>query len=200
MHVQILIYDGFDELDAVGPYEILHGAGFQTELATLEPVETITASHGTKLVPHATLAERPDLLLVPGGGWVHGEPTLGTRFEYDRGVIPAAIAERHRAGSTVASVCTGAMLLAKSGILDGRPATTHWGAMDDLRAYEGIDVHPEARVVDDGDVLTCGGVTSGLDLALHLVERVHGPEAATFAARLLEHDRRQEVFARAATG
>ena len=200
MHVQILIYDGFDELDAVGPYEILHGAGFQTELATLEPVETITASHGTKLVPHATLAERPDLLLVPGGGWVHGEPTLGTRFEYDRGVIPAAIAERHRAGSTVASVCTGAMLLAKSGILDGRPATTHWGAMDDLRAYEGVDVHPEARVVDDGDVLTCGGVTSGLDLALHLVERVHGPEAATFAARLLEHDRRQEVFARAATG
>ena len=200
MHVQILIYDGFDELDAVGPYEILHGAGFQTELATLEPVETITASHGTKLVPHATLAERPDLLLVPGGGWVHGEPTLGTRFEYDRGVIPAAIAERHAAGSTVASVCTGAMLLAKSGILDGRPATTHWGAMDDLRAYEGIDVHPEARVVDDGDVLTCGGVTSGLDLALHLVERVHGPEAATFAARLLEHDRRQEVFARAATG
>ena len=200
MHVQILIYDGFDELDAVGPYEILHGSGFQTELATLEPVETITASHGTKLIPHATLAERPDLLLIPGGGWVHGEPTLGTRFEYDRGVIPAAIAERHAAGSTVASVCTGAMLLAKSGVLDGRPATTHWGAMDDLRAYESIDVHPEARVVDDGDVLTCGGVTSGLDLALHLVERVHGAEAATFAARLLEHDRRQDVFARAATG
>jgi len=199
MHVQILIYDGFDELDAVGPYEILHGSGLQTELVTLEPVETITASHGTKLVPHATLADRPDLLLVPGGGWRDRKP-VGTHAEYERGVIPAAIAERHAAGSTVASVCTGAMLLAKAGILDGRPATTHWGAMDDLRGYESIDVHPEARVVDDGDVLTCGGVTSGLDLALHIVERVHGAEAATFAARLLEHDRRQDVFARAATG
>jgi transcriptional regulator GlxA family with amidase domain len=207
MHVQILIYDGFDELDAVGPYEILHGAGFQTELATLDPVDTITASHGMKLVPHATLARAhaaegrgsgPDLLLVPGGGWRDRKP-VGTHAEYERGVIPAAIAERHAAGSTVASVCTGAMLLARAGVLDGRPATTHWGAMDDLRAYESVDVHPEARVVDDGDVLTCGGVTSGLDLALHIVERVHGSEAATFAARLLEHDRRQEVFARAAS-
>jgi transcriptional regulator GlxA family with amidase domain len=193
MHVQILIYDGFDELDAIGPYEILHGAGFPTELATLEPAERITASHGTVLVPHATLAERPDLLLVPGGGWRDRRP-VGTHAEYERGVIPAAIAERHAAGSRIASVCTGAMLLAKAGILDGRPATTHWAAYDDLRAH-GIDVHAEARVVDDGDVLTCGGVTSGLDLALHIVEAELGGEAATFAARLLEHDRRQEVFA-----
>jgi transcriptional regulator GlxA family with amidase domain len=199
MHVQILIYDGFDELDAIGPYEILHGAGFDTQLAVLEATRTITASHGTVIAPHAVLSERPDLLLVPGGGWVRGEPTLGTRFEYDRGVIPAAIAERHGAGSRVASVCTGAMLLAKSGILDGRPATTHWAAIDDLRAH-GVDVHPEARVVDDGDVLTCGGVTSGLDLALHIVEKELGEDAATFAARLLEHDRRQEVFASSSSG
>jgi transcriptional regulator GlxA family with amidase domain len=194
MHIQILLYDGFDELDAVGPYEILAGAGFDTQLATLEPVERITASHGAVFVPHATLAERPDLLIVPGGGWRDRKP-VGTHAEYERGVVPAAIAERHAAGSTVASVCTGAMLLAKAGILDGRPATTHWAALDDLRAYD-VDVHPEARVVDDGDVLTCGGVTSGLDLALHIVEQRLGADAATFAARLLEHERRQEVFAR----
>jgi len=193
MHVQILIYDGFDELDAIGPYEILSGAGFRTELATLAPVGRITASHGAVLVPHATLAERPDLLVVPGGGWRTRNP-VGTHGEYERGVIPAAIAQRHAAGSTVASVCTGAMLLAKAGILEGRPATTHHAALDDLRAH-GADVHPEARVVDDGDVLTCGGVTSGLDLALHIVERELGEDAATFAARLLEHDRRGEVFA-----
>jgi transcriptional regulator GlxA family with amidase domain len=138
-------------------------------------------------------------MLVPGGGWAHGEPTRGTRHEYERGVIPAAIAERHRAGSRIASVCTGAMLLAQSGILDGRPATTHWAAYDDLRGH-GVDVHPEARVVDDGDVLTCGGVTSGLDLALHIVESELGADAATFAARLLEHDRRQEVFASSSSG
>jgi transcriptional regulator GlxA family with amidase domain len=198
MHVQILIYDGFDELDAIGPYEILHGAGLQTELATLEPSERITASHGTVLVPHAVLGERPDLLLVPGGGWKDRKP-VGTWAEYERGVIPAAIAERHAAGSQVASVCTGAMLLARAGILDGRPATTHWAAIEDLRGHEAVDVHPEARVVDDGDVLTCGGVTSGLDLALHIVERERGSEAAEFAARLLEHERRRDVFARAAS-
>jgi len=197
MHVQILIYDGFDELDAVGPYEILSASGFQTELATLEPTDRITASHGAVFVPHATLAERPDLLLVPGGGWRDRKP-VGTHAEYERGVIPAAIAERHAAGSRVASVCTGAMLLAKAGILDGRPATTHWAAIDDLRA-DGADVHPEARVVDDGDVLTCGGVTSGLDLALHLVEIELGAEAAAFGARLLEHERRGEVFVSAAS-
>ena len=198
MHVQILIYDGFDELVAIGPYEILHGAGFQTELVTLAPADRIDASHGTRLIPHGVLAERPDLLLVPGGGWRDRKP-VGTWAEYERGVIPAAIAERHAAGSRVASVCTGAMLLAQSGILDGRPATTHWAAIDDLRGH-GVDVHPEARVVDDGDVLTCGGVTSGLDLALHIVEAELGADAATFAARLLEHDRRQEVFASPASG
>jgi len=197
MHVQILIYDGFDELDAIGPYEILHGAGFDTELAGLEPVERITASHGTVLEPHATLAARPDLLLVPGGGWRDRKP-VGTWAEYERGVIPAAIAERHRAGSRVGSVCTGAMLLAKGGILDGRPATTHWAAYDDLRGH-GVDVRTDARVVDDGDVLTCGGVTSGLDLALHIVEAELGAEAAEFAARLLEHERRGQVFVSATT-
>ena len=197
MHVQILIYDGFDELDAVGPYEILSGAGFETELVTLEPADRITASHGAVFVPHATLAERPDLLLVPGGGWRDRKP-VGTHAEYERGVVPAAIAERHAAGSRIASVCTGAMLLAKAGILEGRPATTHWAAIDDLRA-DGADVHPEARVVDDGDVLTCGGVTSGLDLALHLVEKELGAEAADFGARLLEHERRGAVFASAAS-
>jgi transcriptional regulator GlxA family with amidase domain len=192
MHVQILMYEGFDELDAIGPYEILHGAGLKTELVTLEPTDRITASHGAVFVPHATLDPRPDLLLVPGGGWRTRSP-VGTWGEYERGVLPVAIANRHARGSRVASVCTGAMLLAKGGVLDGRPATTHWAAIDDLRGH-GVDVHPEARVVDDGDVLTCGGVTSGLDLALHLVECELGEEAATFAARLLEHQRSGDVF------
>ena len=196
MHVQILIYDGFDELDAIGPYEILHGAGFETELVTLEPTDLITASHRATFVPHGALDPRPDLLLVPGGGWRTHKP-VGTWGEYERGVLPVAIANRHARGSIVASVCTGAMLLAKGGVLDGRPATTHWAAIDDLRDH-GVEVHPEARVVDDGDVLTCGGVTSGLDLALHIVERELGEEAAAFAARLLEHQRSGEVFVSAA--
>src|SRR4051794_23527637 len=192
MHVQILIYDGFDELDAVGPYEILHGAGLKTELVTLEPTDRVTASHGATFVPHAALDPRPDLLVVPGGGWRTHRP-VGTWGEYERGVLPVAIANRHARGSIVASVCTGAMLLAKGGVLDGRPATTHASAIDDLRRHP-VEVHPEARVVDDGDVLSCGGVTSGLDLALHLLERFRGADVAEAAAGLLEHQRRGEVF------
>jgi transcriptional regulator GlxA family with amidase domain len=192
-HVQILLYDGFDELDAIAPYEILSGAGLRTELATLEPAERVVAAHGLGVVPQAVLAERPDLLLVPGGGWVARRADAGTWAEFERGVVPAAIARRHAAGSIVASVCTGAMLLAKAGILDGRPATTHHAAFGDLRGA-GADVREDARVVDDGDVLTCGGVTSGIDLALHIVRRERGEEVADAAARLLEHDARGPVL------
>jgi transcriptional regulator GlxA family with amidase domain len=102
-----------------------------------------------------------------------------------RGVIPAAIAERYAAGCSIAGVCTGTMLLAASGILDGRPAVTHRSALDDLRGF-GVDVHPEARVVDDGDVITAGGVTSGIDLALHIVARERGREAAEAEAARIE--------------
>jgi transcriptional regulator GlxA family with amidase domain len=107
--------------------------------------------------------------------------------EVQRGDIPRAIAERHAAGSIVAGVCTGGMLIAASGILRGRPAVTHRSALDDLRGY-GVDVHPDARVVDDGDVLTSGGVTSGIDLALHIIERVRGRDAAKKEAARIEHD------------
>jgi transcriptional regulator GlxA family with amidase domain len=85
-------------------------------------------------------------------------------------------------------VCTGAMLLAEAGILEGRPAVTHHAALDDLRDL-GIDVRADARWVDAGDVLTAGGVTSGIDLALHLLERFQDAGVAEAAARLLEHPR-----------
>src|SRR3954469_13807807 len=143
MLIQVLLYDGFDELDAIGPYEILHGAGLAPEYATLDGAERIVASHGTVIVPPARLAEAPDLLVVPGGGWRTRSET-GTWGEYQRGTIPLALAERHARGTTVASVCTGAMLLAKAGILEGRPAVTHWAALDDLR-NDGADVRDDAR-------------------------------------------------------
>lgn len=190
MDAEVLLFDGFDELDAVGPYEVLSNAGqrgadLAVRTVTNEPVETVTASHGLRIQPDGVLGE-PDLLVVPGGGWHDG----GARREYDAGVLTEAIAARHRDGATVASVCTGAMLLAGGGVLDGRPATTHHGAHEDLEAVtERID----ARVVDDGDVLTAGGVTSGLDLALWIVEREFGRDLADEVAWELEYERRGEV-------
>jgi transcriptional regulator GlxA family with amidase domain len=197
MKIEILLYEGFDELDAIGPYEVLAGAGaasgrFDVQLVTAGPAGTVTASHGALIVAQGSLSDAPDLLIVPGGGWTdrHRE---GAAAQVDRGELPRAIAARHAAGSRVASVCTGAMLLAAGGLLQGRPAITHHVAIEDLRA-SGAEVIDDARVVDDGDVLSAGGVTSGIDLALWIVEQELGEESAAVAARALEYERTGRVW------
>jgi transcriptional regulator GlxA family with amidase domain len=184
MRIEIPLYDGFDEVDAIAPFEALRNAGLDAVLVGAHGPGEIVASHGARLVVDAALSGDADLVLIPGGGWISGG---GVRDEYERGDLPARLRELHDAGTEMASVCTGAMLLAKAGITDGRPVTTHRAALDDLEAT-GALVDREARVVDDGDLLTCGGVTSGLDLALHLIERERGAEAADAVARLMEHE------------
>jgi transcriptional regulator GlxA family with amidase domain len=196
--VSILLYDGFDELDAVGPYEVFAnaaraGADCDVRLATLDDREAVTASHGLRVGVDGTLdpdgTDAPDLLVVPGGGWSDSS-SPGAGMEAKRGDVPDAIATHYDAGATVAGVCTGGMLLARGGLLDGRPAVTHHTALDDLDAA-GADVR-DARVVDDGDVLTAGGVTSGLDLSLHVVERQFGADVADRVAREIEYERRRD--------
>ena len=186
MTIEILIYDGVDELDVVGPFEVL--SALAPRLVTLEPVPTVRSSHGLVLTPDGTLSDAPGVLVVPGGGWVARDPGASCYGEYLRGAMPEAIAARHARGTVVAGVCTGGMLLAKAGILDGRPAVTHRAALDEMGGH-GVNLRPGARWVDDGDVLTAGGVTSGIDLALHLLERLSGPEAARAEERRLEHQR-----------
>jgi transcriptional regulator GlxA family with amidase domain len=192
MNAEILLFDGFDELDAMGPWEVLSGLAairddVTAKFVTLEGAREVRADHRAVVRAHAALSDRPDLLLVPGGGWFDRTPD-GAWAQAQRGEIPAAIAARHAAGTTIASVCTGALLLAASGILDGRRATTNPGALDDLRARGTIDVIA-ARVVDDGDILTAGAPACGLDLAIHLAERIGGPELAEAAARELQYER-----------
>jgi transcriptional regulator GlxA family with amidase domain len=192
MNAEILLFDGFDELDAMGPWEVFAGLAavrddVSARFVTLEGERDVRADHGAVVRAHGTLSERPDLLLVPGGGWLD-RAAEGAWAQAERGEIPAAIAARHAAGSTVASVCTGALLLARAGILDGRRATTNPQALGDLRAAGTIEVL-EARVVDDGDILTAGAPACGLDLALHVLERVGGPGLAEAAARELQYER-----------
>jgi transcriptional regulator GlxA family with amidase domain len=194
MELEILLYEGFDELDAIGPYEVLRngaraGADLSTRMVTLDPKETVTASHGLRVGVDGTLGS-PDALLVPGGGWGDRAET-GAWAEYDQGDIPEAIASAHDRGATVATVCTGGMLAAGAGILDGRPATTHHVAHDDLRE---VAEFVEARVVDDGDVLTCGGVTSGIDLAFHFLAREFGEEIRDRVARQIEYEPSGDVY------
>jgi transcriptional regulator GlxA family with amidase domain len=195
MKVAIVIYDGFDDLDAVGPYEVLRnaqaaGQPIEVSLVTREPAERVTSSHGMSVAPQGVLDDSFDLVVVPGGAWAT-RSELGAWGEVQRGELPAALERLHEAGTTMASVCTGAMLLSAAGITRGRPATTHAVALEALRE-EGAEV-VEERVVDDGDLVTAAGVTAGIDMALWLVEREFGRDLADAVARGMEHDRRGRV-------
>src|SRR3954451_13703018 len=132
MKTEILLFDGFDDLDAFGPFEVLTGSGLETRFVTVEPRDHVVSNGGARIVPHGVLGD-PDLVLVPGGGW-NTRSDQGAWAEARRGVIPAALRRRHEAGGRIGSVCTGAMLLAVAGLLRGRPAITHHSALDDLRA------------------------------------------------------------------
>lgn len=201
MRIDVLVFDGFEELDAIAPFEVLRvaaeaGADLQTRLLTLHPAAEVEASHGLRVRPGGALTsladdERPDVVVVPGGGWNARKPQ-GTRAEAERGEIPAELARLHAVGTKLAGVCTGGMLIATAGLLEGRPAITHHAAIEDLRATGARVV--EARVVDDGEIITAGGVTSGLDLALWLVERFFGSGLAHRVERQLEYERRGTVW------
>ena len=191
MRIDVVIYDGFDDLDAIGPYELLRHAGrwtgdWDVALVGSRGAGRVTSAHGVRYDVEQALGEGgPDGVVVAGGGW-HGSG-LGARTASE-GDLPARLVELARSGRWTASVCTGAMILARAGLLTGRPATTHPTAFEDLRAA-GALVRTEERVVDDGDVLTAGGVTSGLDLALRIIEREIGAEAATGVAEHVRYVR-----------
>ena len=201
MKAQIVLFDGFDELDAIGPFEVLQnaaraGAAIQVELVTAGGAAEVVAAHGLRVRPQArlTLGTKPDVLIVPGGNWNDRGPH-GTRIEVARGEIPRLLAKFHRAGTLIAGVCTGVMLLAAADLLAGRPAITHHLAVEDLREF-GAEII-QTRVVDDGDIITAGGVTSGLDLALWLVERHFDAQTANLVAKEMEYERRGIVWQRA---
>ena len=191
MQIAIVVFDGVDELDAIAPFEVFDnaqqaGADLDVRLCTLDDTDEITASHGVRIgVDDRLAALDPDLLVVPGGQWgARGE--TGAWAEAERGDLPAAIADLQEAGVDLASVCTGGLLLARAGVTDGRPATTHASAREELR-MSGADL-VDARVVDDGDLVTAGGVTAGLDLAFHLIRREFGLEIADRVASQMEYD------------
>ena len=200
--VQIIIFNGFDELDAIAPFEVWQtamaiGAGVQAELVTLDRSTEVIAAHGLRVQPHAQLGieQKLDILIVPGGGWGNRAPQ-GAWAEAQRGELPTVISRLHQSGTTIASVCTGAMLVAEAGLLKGRPAITHHVAIEELRAIGAEIVN--ARVVDDGDLVTAGGVTSGLDLTLWLIERYLSPQIAHEVEKQMEYERRGTVWRRSA--
>ena len=142
----------------------------------------VVATGGLKVVPDHDLEDCPplDVLVVPGG-W-------GTRREMTNDRLVAWIAERSRRVETLASVCTGSLLLGKAGLLDGRRATTHWKVLGWMReSFPAVTVVDDEHVVEDGDVITSAGISAGIDLALKVVARHHGEGVARATARHMEY-------------
>jgi transcriptional regulator GlxA family with amidase domain len=194
-NVGILIFPDVEILDFCGPFEVFASAtlpaetegGPETRLFAVftvaERSELVACRGGLLVQPNHTLADHPplDLVVVPGG--------YGTRREQENPVVLDWIARQRRSGALTTSVCTGAFLLGAAGLLDGRRATTHWTTIDGLRAnHPKTDVLADARVVDEGEIITSAGVSAGIDMALHVVRRLHGDEVARRTARDMEYE------------
>ncbi|MGW1679414.1 DJ-1/PfpI family protein [Saccharopolyspora sp. NPDC002376] len=195
--VHLLVFDGADDLDFIAPNEVFQhaahaGLPIDAELVTGAEPGIVTSAFGTRFEAGGWAPHEADVIVVAGGGY--GLPEGGVPGEIERGHLPAALRDARRPGLVLASVCTGAMLLSAAGITRGRPCTTHHMAQQDL-AREGGQIMP-GRVVDDGDLVTAGGITSGLDLALWLVERGFGAQAALKVETVMEYERRGTVWRR----
>jgi transcriptional regulator GlxA family with amidase domain len=185
--VGILLFDDVEVLDFAGPYEVCSSTADPSgrpyvRVVTVGTAEEISCRGGLRVRPDHRIESCPDLdaLIVPGG------PGADERTRVQDELVLPFLRERARTTATVASVCTGAFLLGRAGLLDGRRATTHSSALELLRAeFPAVEV-VAAKVVDEGPILTAAGVSSGIDLALHLFERWFGPEARARAAAGLD--------------
>lgn len=185
--VGILLFDDVEVLDFAGPYEVCSGTLDPAGEPYVRVVSVGTAAEvrcrgGLLVRPHHTLADCPplDALIVPGG------PSADERTQEQDDLILPFLRHRATTTGTLASVCTGAFLMARAGLLEGRQATTNSGALDALRReFPELDV-VDAKVVDEGAILTASGVSSGIDLMLHLFARWFGEDARQRAARALD--------------
>ncbi|MCV6967729.1 glutamine amidotransferase [Mycobacterium intermedium] len=208
MHAQIVLYDGFDPFDVIAPFEVLAagsdcvGGELEVTLVSAEGVRTVVS--GTRGLTLAATDQldpaKPGAIIVPGASG----PTVG---DPDEGVetIPVLLARAAQTDLAVllakgfdnpelimAGVCGGSLVMAMAGLIEGRHAVTHHLGLDVLDATGVRAV--AARVVDDGNLVTAGGVTSGLDLALHLLDRWYGPRVTHAVEVLFEYERRGIVW------
>jgi transcriptional regulator GlxA family with amidase domain len=208
LSAQVLLFDGFDPLDAIGVFEVLAagsaavGGELAVELVTAEgPRSVVSGTLGLTIPATGTLdPEKPGYVVVPGAsGPIDGDPDDGidtipvllSRFS-QTAAIPLVEQAMENPVVTVTAVCGGSLALAMAGLLEGRHAVTHVLGMDLLDATGAHAVR--ARLVDDGDLITAGGVTSGLDLGLYLLELAYGPKIARAVETLFEYERRGTVW------
>jgi putative intracellular protease/amidase len=181
MNIAIVLYDKFTALDAIGPYEVLSrlpGASVTFVAPDAGPVRTDNGM--LTLIAERSLAEvtEPDIVLVPGGPGEVAARAGGATLDWLR--------HADRTSTWTTSVCTGSLILAAAGLLDGKRATSHWLAIDELRRLGAVPV--DERVVFDGKLVTAAGVSAGIDMALALAARVAGDTVAQAIQLGIEYD------------
>jgi len=187
----ILLFNEVEVLDFAGPFEVLslaEDASTHQKLFSINTVaqtrESISARNGLKVLPDYDFDNAPDfdLLIVPGG---YGAEEI----EVHNATLLDWLKQRAAITLTLASVCTGAFLLAKAGLLNGKRATTHWMDLDRLeQEYPLVFVQRDVKFVDEGDILTAGGISAGINLSFHLLKKFYGAEVAQQTAKRMEYD------------
>ena len=189
MVIGVALFDGAEELDWAGPWEVLAAWAQQwpddgVRVFTLaHSADVVTCAKGLRVLPDETWESAPplDVLVYPGGRGTRAQLRDDAVLDWVRGIS--------RSGGVIASVCTGSLVLAAAGLLDRKPATTHWQSLELLPTLgTDIEVRPDDRFVDNGSVITAAGVSAGIDMALHLVARLHSQERAREVRRYIQYD------------
>ncbi len=203
-NVAVLLFPGVQIIDYSAPYEVFSQAGAYNIFTVAEssaPISTSGGQGAATVVAKYTFGDhpKPDIVIIPGGGGSSpGDGGVGNQTVNPK--LIGWIQQQAGGASTVLSVCNGAFLLAKAGLLDGLEATTFWGMLDDLKvAAPKTRVHKDRRYVDNGKIITTAGLSSGIDGSLYVLSKLHGEGKARQVALQMEYDWRPESnFARGA--
>jgi transcriptional regulator GlxA family with amidase domain len=189
--VAILIFDDVELLDFAGPFEVFSSVRNLTGdherlmdvFAVAESLTPVRCRNGLVVQPERTIDECPpvDVLVIPGGA--------GVRPALERSNLVEWVRTRAQEVELTVSVCTGSFLLAQAGLLSGRPATTHWERINEMRErFPDVEIVEDERWVDTGEIITAAGVSAGIDVALHVVRRLYGADVARATALGIEYD------------
>ena len=187
--IAIAVFEGVEELDFAGPWEVLAAWAMQhpddgvTVFTVADTTGLVQCAKGLRVAADHTWDTAPgiDVLVYPGG--------VGTRRELADPEVLARLRGLREKGTLMTSVCTGALVYAAAGLLRDRPATTWWGSLETLAELEPtVEVRPDDRFVDSGEIITAAGVSAGIDMALHLVVRLHSVERAKDVRRYIQYD------------
>ena len=198
MKLAILIFDDVEVLDFAGPFEVFSVCGLRTmanppfEVYTVAEKREVIARNRLTILANYTLADMPapDIILVPGGGGYRADGSpFGTRKEMDNPVILNWVTHWHTRTQLTLSVCTGSLVLAKAGLLDGLKATTHWKAFETMRSIApSTELIENVRWVDNGKIILSAGVSAGIDMSFHVISRLLGKAVADETAQYMQYD------------